>query len=621
MLLCAILWSQVFLSFYVQTSKANPRTITVPTNYPTISEALNYAMDGDTILVLNGTYPEGNLLITKALSLVGENAESTIVVANITATAGTTISDITLRGVLALGGGNLVIKNNTILGYGQGGYSWYGACGIHVYGSGGYDGNNSITHNRIEGWSDWAIDVFRSRNNTITDNTILNCSGGINLHSGSGFQHLRNNIITNCDEPFVMQSNEFEDCLQDIDTSNLINGKAICYLASTSNITVDQEGFPSVGYLGIFNSSNLVVKGLNLPLVTFQVMYSVNITLGQNSLGNVDLLGSNRTVISECTLSKLSVCVSSYLMISGNELEQLAISGWGWGRSNNVTVCGNRIQGSKYFGLAMSDGDNCTFEGNNVTENEFGMIIDGEYNGFQSCIIARNNIARNEVGLVLGDVHNATIKGNRLEQNGIGLELDEQVSGNRIYLNNFCGNEQQLKIDPTSTLNFWDDGLQGNYWSDYNGTDTNGDGIGETNIPHQKVDWLPIMGSTDQIDLTLDGAPYEVDIASNSTVSNFQYGGDRINFDVSGQNGTVGFCRICIPIALLNGTYRVFVNGIEVLYNPLPCSNSTHSYLYFTYDHSTQEVVIIPEFPSFLILPLLMIMTLLAAIAHRRNQT
>jgi hypothetical protein len=71
----------------------------------------------------------------------------------------------------------------------------------------------------------------------------------------------------------------------------------------------------------------------------------------------------------------------------------------------------------------------------------------------------------------------------------------------------------------------------------------------------------------------------------------------------------------------MNDTFRVLVNGTEVSHALLSFSNSTHSYLYFTYEHSSQEVVIIPEFPSLVILPLFMIVTLLVAIIYGRKHS
>ena len=105
----------------------------------------------------------------------------------------------------------------------------------------------------------------------------------------------------------------------------------------------------------------------------------------------------------------------------------------------------------------------------------------------------------------------------------------------------------------------------------------------------------------------------------HSKISDFQFNGTAISFNVSGENKTTGFCRICIPKALMNDTYKVFVNGTEVEYDILSCSNATHSYLYFAYNHSTQKVTLIPEFPSSLTLPLLMTVTLLAVTVYTRK--
>jgi nitrous oxidase accessory protein len=59
--------------------QAESRTIVVPDHYPTIAAAIGNATNGDTILVRSGTYEEHSLVIPKSISLIGENAENTII--------------------------------------------------------------------------------------------------------------------------------------------------------------------------------------------------------------------------------------------------------------------------------------------------------------------------------------------------------------------------------------------------------------------------------------------------------------------------------------------------------------------------------------------------------------
>ena len=58
---------------------AESKTIIVPDDYPTISEALIAAADGDTICVKKGTYKEGALVINKTVTLIGEDPKTTII--------------------------------------------------------------------------------------------------------------------------------------------------------------------------------------------------------------------------------------------------------------------------------------------------------------------------------------------------------------------------------------------------------------------------------------------------------------------------------------------------------------------------------------------------------------
>jgi hypothetical protein len=139
------------------------------------------------------------------------------------------------------------------------------------------------------------------------------------------------------------------------------------------------------------------------------------------------------------------------------------------------------------------------------------------------------------------------------------------------------------------------------------------------------------VGIFNAYDVTYYTSPFvshacNVTVISNSTISDFvapiwieHPEVIFLQFNVSGAEGSTGFCRVSFPTAMMNGTCHVSVNGTEILYTLLSCSDANYSYLYFNYTHSTQEVIIIPESPSFLILPLFFIATLLAVIVYRRK--
>ena len=91
---------------------------------------------------------------------------------------------------------------------------------------------------------------------------------------------------------------------------------------------------------------------------------------------------------------------------------------------------------------------------------------------------------------------------------------------------------------------------------------------------------------------------------------------------MTGPSGTLGFSNVTIPNALLEGPYSVSI-GKSPPMTLSKTSNGTHTFLYFTYEQSTQNVKIIgttsiPEFP-FATLPLLfMILTSVTIIATKR---
>jgi parallel beta-helix repeat protein len=288
------------------------------------------------------------------------------------------------------------------------------------------------------------------------------------------------------------------------------------------------------------------------------------------------------------------------------------------GISLNNTISENSITNNNYgIYLSLLSVYN-NISGNNIVGNgrEYGIYLSSSSGNS----ISGNNIDTYQYGIYLVASDNNAIYGNTMTNNHDGITIYSS-SNNKFYHNNFNNYINQGFMEP-GYANFWDDGYPsgGNYWSNYTGVDLDPDGIGDTEhvIDANNTDNYPLMGMFSDFKATSE---HHVQTVSNSTISDFQFNGTAICFNITGENGTTGFCRICIPTALMNDTFRVFVNGTEILPSPEPlsCSNSTHSYLYFTYNHSTQEVIIIPEFPTWtLMLLILTILTIAIAFYKRR---
>jgi hypothetical protein len=84
---------------------------------------------------------------------------------------------------------------------------------------------------------------------------------------------------------------------------------------------------------------------------------------------------------------------------------------------------------------------------------------------------------------------------------------------------------------------------------------------------------------------------------------------------------TYGFCRIRIPKGLMPPPHLVIIDDglTEVLhFNNTAHDDETHRWIYFAYEHSTHEIIVIPQFPPLIVLPLLVAATLLATITLKR---
>ncbi len=188
--------------------------------------------------------------------------------------------------------------------------------------------------------------------------------------------------------------------------------------------------------------------------------------------------------------------------------------------SDFVSLQSFTIMPSGWLGIHVK-GMNATLENNTVIGAGAGSTFWGVYLSGDGNMVNGNSIANCWKGMFLESSSYNLLVGNALVNNSHGVLLTRAPSipelpppppssFNTVHHNNFISNADQAA--DYGYGNVWDDGHEGNFWSNYRGTDLDGDGVGDTSIPWEGVDYYPLMRPFDwwnHADVNFD---YTVDI-------------------------------------------------------------------------------------------------------------
>jgi parallel beta-helix repeat protein len=302
------------------------------------------------------------------------------------------------------------------------------------------------------------------------------------------------------------------------------------------------------------------------------------------------------------TISAHNATVSSVILYSaGNKLENDRIENGYYGlvlsSSASNTISGNTILNNTYGVESQYSTDN-VFSDNDVVNRAVGIDL---YSS-DSNVFSGNTIYNNTQGIDLYSSNGNVFRGNSIYNNEYGVSLQYSFDKNVFYHNNFNNTFQVYYSGSVNSTNVWSFDGEGNYWSDYVGQDLYGVGIGDTPYNHtdtEEGDSYPLMGPFYDLDVVLGNTTYSVNLISNSSISGLTYelgaetGNKILLFNAVSEEGTAAFCRIMIPLGLMESPFIVLSAEGEITPKVLNASNETNAYLYFTWVNSNETISII----------------------------
>ncbi|MBP2144932.1 parallel beta-helix repeat protein [Methanofollis sp. W23] len=457
-------------------------------DYTTIQEAVLSANPGDTVLVRDGTYTE-NIDVGKRLTLVSEHGATAVTVKAVN----------TRDDVIAVNADNVTIEGFALTGATNEGV------GLLL------DGVRDCRAADIVASSNYQGIVLKDAENV----TIRNSSANKNAQNGMSLNATRNSAITGC----TISENTFNGiCLQKADRTTILD------------CTGSWNG---VYHIDVTDSPDTTIE---------------NCSMTSSKKSGLRITGSDRSsvlnsAITESALFEIVLGTSSDLVLEGNTFTgsvPMSSDGIrGEGRFENLTVDKNTVS----RGMKLGSIANATVSGNSVSGGYCGIITSSS-----DSLICDNSIVGSYNGLYLGQSKRNVIVNNTCSRCGKTDLYLKSANENQIYLNTWAKTKDVPTSGKTSWISegssnmvntpepcdYWYNGTLyqgylGNYYYNYDGTDADGDGIGDTPYIASATDQdlYPLMEPADRYEVLppmpeVQWGPYLTGTTTSGTTVNWK---------------------------------------------------------------------------------------------------
>ena len=316
-------------------------------------------------------------------------------------------------------------------------------------------------------------------------------------------------------------------------------------------------------------ANNIRISGLTITSDGGEISATGNETkiTGNILRASTSLQGSYQLFAENTLIGASVVCRGTNASISKNKVINGMIgsdSGWNdkifantvtgcigiGGTSTSELVYGNMVRdgGDEYWAGISIASIGTTVVNNTVTNCSQGMSMDwGSNNTVRGNFLTNNRLS----GLTVTDGDNFVFVENYVSNNPVGVQTQAAFA---LSHNNFLNNDLQVEVLDDKIYNcHLDNGEEGNFWSNYRGTDADGDGIGDTpfNIFQNCSDRYPLMlpVKIDQSPIDLTAPIVHVQSFEKTTYTNTV----NLTFIVSEPTSWMGYS--------LDGQKNITVNG------------------------------------------------------------